>query len=302
MGNGPSVIQLIKQSRPINLCLIAIAQFILFIGLNKNNIAVPLNQAKEFIFIACVLSTLLFTLGGYLINDFFDYENDKLIAKKNRHLSRSQLLSYYSLSLITNFILCLFTCHYLENYPLLIFFLIITTALYSYSSYFKKNKIAGNILVSVLSAASLSIIIIATELANVSISNELIEIAIFFMLFIFSLTMAREITKDCEDLEGDKNFQINSIPIIYGLDNTKLIINLFHFILASITLLYIYKYWQNYLLGSKVISFVIVVTIGIVIYLITIVDNKHGFKQISNIQKGIFGLGIILLAFELSIL
>lgn len=299
MANGLSIISIIKQARPLNLVLIAIAQLVLFYGLTNPTPPVNKSTSEFYIWIACILATLLFTLGGYFINDFYDFENDKSIDKKNRFLSKSQLLIAYSITVIGNLAVCTLACTHLQKQSLLLFFVVFTGLLFSYSSYFKKNKVSGNILVSFLCASSLGIVLVTAYFTGTEISQELLEIVLFFKLFIFTLSMAREITKDCEDLKGDQKYNIDSIPIRFGINKSKVVINLFLFSLIFISIAYLYFQWNNFSNYTVILFCFIILATLIAIYYLSKAKDRIGFKIVANIQKGIFGLGIILLAFQL---
>lgn len=299
MENGLSFRNFVKQTRPINLVFIALAQLTLFIALIYPSDIEKEGLNQYFIWAACIFSTLLFTLGGYFINDFYDFENDKAIKKKNKFLNKSQLLLSYSISVILNLVICIFACAYLNEYSLLLFFICITGILYSYSSYFKRHKISGNIIVSFLSSSSLGIVLITSYFIDNPISEDLYQLVQFFMLFIFTLTMAREITKDCEDLEGDQKFNVDSIPIRFGKNKSKILINLFHFLLVFISLTYFYIHRNNFSVLALILGAIIVLKTLFVIHKLSRADDKKSFKFVADIQKGVFGLGIILLALQL---
>ena len=64
------------------------------------------------------------------------------------------------------------------------------------------------------------------------------------MILSFFLMLIREIVKDIADLEGDKTFNINTLPVKFGVDIAVLFIYLFTFLLfiASILVYYVYVY------------------------------------------------------------
>ena len=79
--------------------------------------------------------------------------------------------------------------------------------MFLYSSGLKKHGLIGNITVAAVVGAALIYGGLATgELGGAWIGA----------LAAFLLTLAREIAKDLEDMEGDRSGQIRSLPIVYG--------------------------------------------------------------------------------------
>ena len=70
------------------------------------------------------------------------------------------------------------------------------------------------------------------------------------MILSFFLMLIREIVKDIADLEGDKTFNINTLPVKFGVDIAVLFIYLFTFLLfiASILVYYVYDLYNLFYL------------------------------------------------------
>jgi len=80
---------------------------------------------------------------------------------------------------------------------------------------------SGNFTVALLTGLSI-------ELVNVffQVNNHLVTI---YAIFAFFMTLVREIIKDMEDLKGDHTFGCKTLPIVWGLRKTKVLL---YFLLA----------------------------------------------------------------------
>ena len=111
-------------------------------------------------------------------------------------------------------------------------------SLWFYSQHLKKKFLIGNITIAVLGALVL-LVPFFMEYRS-AISNETIAKAIaehggritfpwqsfifLFAGFSFLTTLIRELIKDCEDMDGDRNEGAETVPLTLGLSTTKWII------------------------------------------------------------------------------
>ena len=153
------------------------------------------------------LSGSLIGAGGNVINDYFDVEIDR-INKPFRPLPAG-LISFrkaliFSIALFSSGIiigsLISFTAFVIS------FFAAISLFFYSYK--FKVMTFWGNFTVAFVSG-------MAFVYGGVAAGNYLKSIVVGGFAFFFHL--AREIVKDCEDVEGDSSLGAGTIPIKYGI-------------------------------------------------------------------------------------
>ena len=237
--------------RPVNLLLIGIVQilikFVLFDAFELETAMGPMQ------FGLLVLATLSIAAGGNVINDIYDQEIDR-INKPDRRIVGIKISEKkaYSLFILLNVagVLCGFVlANQLGKPGMAATFIVISALLYIYSSQLKAILLFGNLLISVLVAFSLLIVLIfdfypiaATGLSDAQ--QQVSGIVFDYALFAFILNLIREIVKDLEDINGDKNGDINTLAIVLGRSRT---INLVFvlgigFALSIIAYVYIYLY------------------------------------------------------------
>lgn len=173
------------------------------------------------------------TASGNIFNDIRDIEIDK-INRPQRPLpsgffSISQAYFFYFLFLL----LSVFLGFSLSSEAATIIILAqILLILYSFR--LKSTVLAGNLLIGVLTAAAF---IFGAQLGG-EVSR-----AFFPALIAGFANVLREIVKDIQDIEGDQKGNLGTLPLIYGVHSSLIVIICFAslFILTSI-----YPFLQGY--------------------------------------------------------
>jgi 4-hydroxybenzoate polyprenyltransferase len=215
-------------------------------------------QVSELAFLGLVLSTVLITAGGYVINDYHDVRADQINKPKKvviaRHLSRrAAMLLHMLLTFIGVAAGIVFSILYHVPWMIIIF----TGApllLWYYSVRLKHLLLAGNFSVSLLTATVPMLVILFEypllarnyRFDPVFYPAGLYAILIWvgsFAFFAFMTNLIREIIKDAEDIEGDREMNSHTFPILFGLKNTRLVISG----LAVITVLILGFFFLTYL-------------------------------------------------------
>ena len=196
------------------------------------------------------LVVFLVSGAGMVVNDYFDYEIDKVNRPKrpisSGRVSRRNALIYS----VILFAIANIAAIYLNFYMfVLAAFNTIVTVVYSWK--LKKKLLIGNISVSWLVASTLFFGSLLEESVTVIV-------LILFMLS-FSANLGREITKSIEDVKGDKKLKANTLPILAGKNFSGWIACLF--ILFPI----IFSF-MPYALGLLSINYLVLVIIADIVF------------------------------------
>ncbi len=213
---------LFTLSRPFNSTLAGFATIIgilVSVGLNKVD-----NYAGEMILAAIV--TAVIAAGGYVINDYFDIEIDR-INQPQRAIPSNQVslkqayvfaLSLFLLGFILSFVLAYFErANFITTLITPLLALLGIICLYLYASYFKRTAGLGNLIITILVCIPL--------LYGGTITNQFHQ-TVYPILVASTLMFGREVIKDCEDVKGDKqgssigDKSITTLPMIIGVENT----------------------------------------------------------------------------------
>ena len=227
------------------------------------------------------ISVIITTASGYLINNYYDINSDKINNKNIEDLSKTFYGNCYLLHLFTS-LLVLFISDLSAGWLNLV---IITHILvYLYSLKLQHWPIIGNLVVALLSSIVLLIPYWLTgyfwELENFNLSENL---NLIFVIFCFLLTIKREIVKDMEDIQGDLKTGSYTLAIVAGQKFSKSILGVL--VLISIGFLIICV--LESILNIQNIFFFITMISLLVTFLYKTYQSfeKSDFKTLSNLLK-----------------
>jgi len=227
------------------------------------------------------ISVIITTASGYLINNYYDINSDKINNKNIEDLSKTFYGNCYLLHLFTS-LLVLFISDLSAGWLNLV---IITHILvYLYSLKLQHWPIIGNLVVALLSSIVLLIPYWLTgyfwELENFNLSENINQI---FVIFCFLLTIKREIVKDMEDIQGDLKTGSYTLAIVAGQKFSKSILGVL--VLISIGFLIICV--LESILNIQNIFFFITMISLLVTFLYKTYQSfeKSDFKTLSNLLK-----------------
>ena len=144
-------------------------------------------------------------------------------------------------------------------------FIVISGVLYLYASSLKQSLLIGNIIVAILTSFTVIIIGIFNLYPLVTPENQgflgmIFKVLLDYALFAFIINFIREIVKDLEDVNGDYNQGMNTLPIALGVTRTARVVFLISFIPIVILLYYINEYYFiNQLYIATIYSLLLVV-------------------------------------------
>lgn len=184
-----------------------------FIDFIFQNEIVPI----EGIFMGLTVPFLL--LGGtHTINDYYDFENDKLNQRIDRPLVRGTItptaaknlaISFYFLSAIITVVDVILFNLSLLLIPIALFFIVWGVG---YNIGIKKYGILGNIWVS---SGYVAPFLMGTLIVGIT-NDWVIQNVVVLCVFILFLALGREILKDIMDIEGDLETGKRSVAIVLG--------------------------------------------------------------------------------------
>ena len=241
----------IKLIRLPNLLMIALLQM-LFRYMLVEPILVEQEKAlflTPFEFGLLVISGILIAAGGYVINDIQDRAIDRINKPKKMvvwsQISEEAAYNFY-MALTFSGVIIGFYLTYIRQIPLIgIINLICAGFLYFYSTSYKCIPILGNVIVSALTSFVIWMVILPEPFAVKD--PIIITLAVAYVSFSFIISMVREMIKDLEDVEGDKQCGCNTLPVSFGNKVSKVSIILLTITLIS-TLIWIQitsKQWET---------------------------------------------------------
>lgn len=301
-------INYLKLVRIQNLAIIALTMYlvrwlIIYPVLKFNGFEF---QFQEFDFFMLVIATIFIAAGGYVINDYFDRKTDLINCPKKvivgNKIKRRHAMLLHNLLNIIGVALGFYIAYKINLINIGFIFPIISGILWFYSTTYKKQIFIGNIIVAILIAIiPIMPVLFEIPVLNLKYNKILIEnnsnfnILFFYTLgfsfFAFLTNLTREIIKDNEDVEGDKEYERRTIPIVYGIKTSKIIIQILIFTtiiaIGFIGTFYLSDYYT-------LIYFIVALILPLIFLSYKIKKSKHpkDFKNCSIIIKFIMLLGL----------
>lgn len=162
-----------------------------------------------------VLSIACISMGGYIINAYYDYEKD-LINKPNEALVHRVISKEFRLRTAIFLTLSGILIGTLSSIWIGGFAFTLAFMLWFYSHKLRKKKYLGEI-----SAAFLTV---SPFFALVLFFQHITPISVLYMGYLFALSFTREITKKLTTIKGDAVYGDQSLPIVIGVRYTRAII------------------------------------------------------------------------------
>ncbi len=258
------IIAVIKINRPVNFLITFFSIYVAGIICSPNEL--PVLSA-----LFASLSGALIGAAGNIVNDIFDIEIDKInrpertLPKKELTVNQAWLL--YFLFSAGGIILSL-----VVNNVVLFIAAISAGVIFLYSWRIKKIPLAGNILVSFMTA-------LAFIYGGAAVGN--IRDAFIPAGFAFLVNLIRELVKDMEDVDGDRSNGVITFPIKYGFTNAIRLIIAVTVLLLLFTL--VPFIWEIYNIEYFII---VMVPVNVLfVYLIKSIKQNTQKENLSKLSK-----------------
>lgn len=279
-----SVKDLFRISRPINLLMVAFAQLMTAYFLVKTSQS-GFPVLHDFRLYLIVLSTVMITAAGYMINDYYDVKID-YVNRPNQVIVGKGIKRRIIILLHTILNFTAIGLGYLVSPKIALINFLAAFLLWIYSNKLKREPFIGNLTVAFLTALSIYLIAIQYQKAELLILT--------YAIFAFFLNLIREIIKDIEDRQGDRKHGCRTLPIVIGFRRTKTVIFLIAVMFICAIMVVTFKLDRPlifYYFGGMGLFFMYFM------YRIYVADRKDHFAQLSTISKILMLVGTLSMGF-----
>ncbi len=263
-----------------NLLIILFAQFlvrIFAIGPKEEWRAIITDPS----FLLLCLATLLIAAAGYIINDYYDIKidltnNPKRVVIGKVFTRRVALLTHFILNLLAVFISIFL------GWEIFLTVFISGFLMWYYSNTLKRLALWGNITISLLTGVSIYYISF--------LSDNNVNLVIIYAVFAFTMSLIREIIKDMEDIKGDAQYGCKTLPIVWGIRNTKYFIFTISILFVIIIGVLFTERYNNIL----AVYFTITLLPFFVLLLTRLykAETEKDYRRLSNLSKIIMVAGL----------
>ena len=293
----------LKLIRYQNLLMLAFMQLVfryLFLAQSYVDLALT-----DFNYILLVIATVCIAAGGYVINNIMDQDTDEIAKPQNRvvgvSISETVAYNWYIGLTIVGVGIGFYLSNVIYKATFASMFILVATLLYMYATSFKQIPVLGNVVVALMLSTSIIIIGLFDILPAIDADNrfrmkEAFDILMHYAIFAFIINLIREIVKDMEDMDGDYQSGINTLPIAIGIQKTKIIVGVLTVISIGILAYYVNS---NLFELDYVVYYAMILIVGPLIYFgvkLLNATTKKEFHHLSLVLKIILFFGILSVA------
>jgi 4-hydroxybenzoate polyprenyltransferase len=260
-------------------------------------------------FLCLCIASVLIAAAGYIINDYFDLnidqvnKPDKVVV--NVLINRRWVIFWHMFLSLLGLFFTVYALPVAQYWHLVLANLASIVLLWFYSTNLKKQLLIGNIIISLLTAWVIGILFFSKYPFDVSgyLAAGQKEVRFFrltavYVSFAFIISLIREVIKDMEDMEGDRKYGCRTMPIVWGLNASKVFVAVWIIVLvAALSILQVYVlpfgWWMSAL---YCLLFIIAPLVWIQLKLFRASTPKD-FHKLSTVVKLVMLTGILSMAF-----
>jgi 4-hydroxybenzoate polyprenyltransferase len=313
----PAFFRLIRWPNLVFIVLTqALFYYCVLIPVFKDYHAEPSLQQNAFWLL--VLASVLIAAAGYIINDYFDINIDR-VNKPGRMvvdkvIKRRWAIVWHLVLSAGGILLSLLVSLQMRDWYIFLAGAINTLcvgALWLYSTTFKRKLLIGNVIISLLTAWTILVLFIANlrswYLTNVMAelkqqyelaSAKLFKLAILYAGFAFIISLIREVVKDMEDMEGDARYNCRTMPIAWGIPVSKVFTGVWLVVLVGmLSVVQFYVLQLGWWLSAVYCFALIVLPLVWLLYKLYKAQVTADYRLLSKVIKAIMLTGILSMAF-----
>jgi 4-hydroxybenzoate polyprenyltransferase len=265
-------------------------------------LTVPDGPMRPVLFFLLAASSVLIAAAGYIINDYFDLNIDrvnkpaKLVVEKI--IKRRWTIIWHWILSSLGVLLGFYVSWKLPNPIVGLGNMACVILLWFYSTTFKRKLLIGNIIISLLTAWVILVLYVCEfhVTGNVyrNVLSRLFKYAIVYGGFAFIISLVREVVKDIEDLEGDARYGCRTMPIVWGVNVAKVFAATWLVVLTGAVIViqfYALQSWQW--LGATYCFLLLDLPLLWTLRKLYKAQTKAEYHLLSNVIKGIMLSGIL---------
>ncbi|WP_018615614.1 geranylgeranylglycerol-phosphate geranylgeranyltransferase [Segetibacter koreensis] len=259
-------------------------------------------------FILLMISSVIIAAAGYIINDYFDInidlinKPDKLVVDKI--ISRRWVIFWHLVLSVAGIIMGLYIDWKTNVRFLSLANLACVALLFFYSISLKKKLLSGNVVISALTAWVI-LVVGWCETSNLlqpnligSFTEKITRISFFYAGFAFIISLVREVVKDMEDMEGDRRYGCNTMPIAWGINATKVFLAVWLIVLISALLIVqfyvlVFHWWWS----AIYCIILIIIPLLYIFKKLFSAKNSDDYHRLSSLIKLVMFTGILSMIF-----
>lgn len=301
------------MTRLLNLVYIVLTQ-----ALFHYCVAIPISAKSNIPFVISdamfwliVLASVLIAAAGYIINDYFDLNIDSINKPKkvviDTMISRRWALFFHMSFSMAGVLISFYIGWHFGTMSIAFANMACVMLLWFYSTAFKKKLLSGNTLISILTAWVIMVLYVATidkssfQLSSIDRSafQKFTRISILYAAFAFIVSVIREVIKDVEDMEGDAKYGCKTMPIVWGVNVSKVFAAVWIIVLVcSLLIVQLYVLIQFGWWHSALYCVLFIITpLFVILFRLRKAYTAAEFHSLSSLTKFVMLTGVLSMLF-----
>jgi 4-hydroxybenzoate polyprenyltransferase len=299
--------------RSVNLLFIiftqVLFQYVIVVPMfSQTGMPSPALSTKYFILLC--LSSVLIAAAGYIINDYFDLNIDrinrpgKIVVEKV--IKRRWAIMWHWIFSFAGVLLGFYLGWKLKVFWLGFANAACVAALWFYSTTFKRKLLSGNIIISLLTAWVVLVVGFITHYRLIMHMDEygtfytskLLRFTFLYAGFAFIICLVREVVKDMEDMGGDAKYGCRTMPIVWGVHVSKVFAATWLTVLtASLLIVFAYILQFKWWLAAAYCMLLVILPLLNILRNLYRAKTTADYHRISNWIKLVMFTGIVSMIF-----
>ncbi len=300
----------IKMIRLPNLFFIVLTQVLFHITV-LDKILWPLGTRPSidgWNFILLVVASVLIAAAGYIINDYFDVNIDQVNKPAGNVVdtivSRRWAMAWHFVFSGFGLLLSAWVAWKTGFWYILIVNFLCVLLLFAYSVSLKQKLLSGNILISLLTAWVILVIgfsefpLRQMQGSLSEASGKIIRISLLYAGFAFISSLIREAIKDIEDMTGDERYGCRTMPIVWGVNASKVYIAVWLVVIIALLIIlqvYVFRFGWWWAMIYSILF--IILPLGLIFLRLFRAQSKDDYHRLSNLTKMVMLSGILSMIF-----
>lgn len=259
-------------------------------------------------FILLVFASLFIAAAGYIINDYFDINIDEVNKPDrmvvDRLIHRRWAIAWHFMLSLGGILLTALALPLMQKWYLILANIVCVALLWFYSTRFKRKLLSGNIVISLLTAWTILIIFFSKfDLADAfgagnTSNHKFFRLALLYAGFAFIISLVREAIKDMEDMPGDTKYGCRTMPIVWGVNVTKVYVAVWLIVLTGILItLQVYVLQFKWWLAIAYSVVAIIFPLMLILFKLRRSTTTKDFHRLSSLTKLVMLTGILSMIF-----
>jgi 4-hydroxybenzoate polyprenyltransferase len=295
-----------------NLVFIALTQVLFLYCIEKpifHNARIGTNVHGIY-FVLLTLASVFIAAAGNIINDYFDLNIDRINKPEkvvvDKIINRRWAILWHMLLSLAGIAFGFYIDWHTGVRFLGVANMVSVLFLFFYSVSLKKKFLIGNILISLLTAWVILVITYCETNHLLDVfrkgssleADKLSRLTLLYAGFAFIISLIREVIKDMEDVEGDRRYGCKTMPIVWGLNASKIFVAVWLVVLiATLIIVQVYVLQFRWWLSAAYCIIAIIIPLLWIFRKLFRAQSPKDFHQLSSMVKVIMLTGILSMVF-----